>query len=569
METLEPTPPPRRRSRTLLGIGIGLVIVALIGLGVLLIPRLLGTTVGAVNVTAAAMPAETQVYFSFNPHFDQLPNGDVVRKAWGNGEFAELIEGSIRDTLADNDLDWDQDIVPWLGDEIGIGLWNLPLDFTASDAPPPSVALAIETRDVTMSNALLAKLLRAQAESTGSRFTEQTYRDVVTVEQTDPGSGEPVAYAQIEDLAIVATGSDDLHAAIDALLDKNGLDVTSHYQTATGQLRGGRAVTAYMNLGPIFKALIDSLQESSEAPPTELNQQALDTLEALQGAAMGLSFEPNGLRLEVVATVDVEQLPAGQQASLTAPPSSSRLLRAVPDSTFFYAGGTIPPNALDVLLGDPSFVEAAKALEQQFGIDLQEDVLSWLNGEIAVVAMPGSALGGGPFPFPFSLALIVNVADKQLAETSAHRLIEALAAESGSAIEEVTIGDVGLRGILDTRSGEPVLVYGLIRDNWVLAFPESAAQKIISAGERPLADDETFKEAVAPLPKDNGGYLYVKPRPIVDLATLGLSAGGQRCVPCAFFEPVRAIAFAAEQPQAEAGVGRNLFFALVDTSEGE
>ncbi len=566
MESLEPTTPSNARRKLALGVVAGLVIVALIAAGVVLIPRLLSTTAGTANITAAAMPAATQIYFSFNPDFDQLPNGDVVSKAWSDPDVRKSIEDDIRDALQDNDLDWDRDLASWLGDEVGLGIGDLSLEGLDSPDPAlPSIVLVASTRDVAQSGAFLARW-RANLESDGAAFSEQTYRDVPTVEETDFGSELPVAYATLEDVVIVASGSEALRAAIDAILDENGLDRSSNYQTALGQLRGGRAMTAYLDLGAMLKTLIEQAQESGEFSRTPLNQAALDALNALQGMAMGLSFEPNGLLLEMVASIDADRLPAESGAVLTAPGSPNSLLRAVPDSAFLYVGGQIPPGVFDAVFEDRNFADAAEMVERELGIDLREDVFSWLNGEIALIALPGALTGSGAGQIPVGFALLVNAADKQLAEAGAHKLIQAIARQSDNEIEDVTIGDTRLRAMLDF-SGNPALLYGLIGDNLVVASSENAAQKIANALDRPLADDDTFKEAIAPLPASNSGYFYLKPKTIVDLVSLGLTFSGQECAPCDLFEPVRAIVFAGEQPPGEAGVGRSVLFFLLDVSE--
>ena len=566
METLEPTAPANGRGKFAWGVVAGLVIVALIAAGVVLIPRLLGTPAGTLNITAAAMPADTHIYFSFNPHFDRLPNGDVVSKAWSDPDVRKSIEDGIRDALKDSDLDWDRDIASWLGDEVGLGIGNLSLEALDSlDPALPSIVLVAATRDGAQSAAFLAKW-RANLESGGAAFGEQTYRDVPTVEETDFGSETPAAYATLKDVVIVASGSQALRAAIDAILDENGLDRSSNYQTASSKLRGGRAMTAYLNLGPILKTLIEQAQESGELPPTALNQAALDALNALQSVAMGLSFEPNGLLLEMIASIDVDQLPAENRAALTAPGSPNRLLRAVPDSAFLHIGGQIPPGVLEALFADPNFADSAELVERQLGIDLREDVFSWLTGEIALIALPGALTGSGAGQIPFGFALLVSAADQQLAEASAHKLIQAFADQSGSEIEEVTVGDARLRAVMDF-DGNPIVLYGLLGDNLVLTLSENAAGKIANAADRPLADDDTFREATAPLPTSNSGYFYLRPKTIADLASLGLAISGQECVPCDLFQSVRAIAFAGEQPPAEAGVGRSMLFFLLDASQ--
>jgi len=572
METPQPTTPPKRRSGALLGIGIGLVVLALIGLGGLLIPRLLNTTASTVNVTAAAMPADIQIYFSFNPHFDKLPNGDVVLKTWNDPEIAKSIEDSIRDALVNNDLDWDQDIASWLGDEIGLGTSNLPLDPNASSETPPSLVLVVATRDTAKSDALLAKL-RSASEANGSKYTEQTYRGVTTVEQQASFDTEwPMAYATLNDLVIAATGSDTLHAAIDAALDGKGLDKSSNYQATLSQLRGGRAVTMYFDLALLLKALFEQMEEAGAFRTTALSQSALESLEALQGVAMGLSFEANGLRFEIIASTDVSKLPSDQVAIVTAPANPNRLLRAAPDSTFLFSGGQSLASLSRIFLesmrsADASVEESLQAFERAAEVDLEKDIFGWMTGEFAIVAMPGAGFGGGTSQIPFGLALIIEAADKQLAETNIHKLIQALAAESRAGISEVIVGDAPLHALLDNFNDEPVLVYGLLGDNFVLTLSDNTAKKIAGAADGSLAEDETFKTAIASLPKNNNGFFYLKPKPIVDLLMLGLTFSGQECTACALFGPIRAIAAAGEQPLSEAGVGRTTLFVLLDTSE--
>jgi hypothetical protein len=199
--------------------------------------------------------------------------------------------------------------------------------------------------------------------------------------------------------------------------------------------------------------------------------------------------------------------------------------------------------------------------ETQTGIDLREDIFGWMTGEAAAVA-PGSGLLGSSAS-PFGFALIVEASDRQRAEAGPHALFQALAAESGTEIVDVTVAGHTLHGIVDAFSGDPVVVYGLIGDNFVLALPDSAAEKIAEAGESPLADDETFKAAVAPLPGNTIGYVYLRPKPIVDLASVGLAFSGQACEACPLFEPMRAVAFTVEYPPAEPGVVRSALFMLL------
>lgn len=563
METQPPTTPSNSRSKLAIGIVAGLLIVALVAAGVIFIPRLLSPA-SALNATAAAMPAGTQIYVSFNPHYENLPNGGVVKKAWDEDVLAKLFEDSFLKELEQANLNWEQDIASWLGDDVGFGIADLSFD-ESGFSETPTFVVAAATRDKAKSDAFLAKL-RAEGESSGIEFTEQSYRDVATVATVEQvgGDGEQArAYATVGDMVIVASGSGALHGAIDAALDGSGLDKSGNFQAAVSKLRGGRAMTAYIDAGPILKMLVEQVQQSGEMSGA-FDQQMMDTLAAMQGEALGLSFEPNGMLLELVATVDLDQMPAESLAALTAPGAANTLLRAVPDTTFTYFGGEVRPETFEAMLEAPTMQETLDAVEMQTGINLQEDVLSWLNGEMALTVLPGTLSGGSALPVGF--AFLIKPEDKELAATRLDALMQKIAEQAPAEVVDVTVGDSSLRALTDD-SGEPLIVYGLIGESLVIAVPENAAQKIANAGDRPLADAETFKTTVAPLPASNSGYVYIQPKPILDLVTLGLAVSGEECPACDLFQPVLGIAFAAEQPQTETGIGRGVLFILLDIEE--
>ena len=526
MQTFEPAPlptpvpPTKDHTRLVLGIGVGLIVVALIGLGALLLPRLIGGA-SSTSLTAAALPDKTQFFVSFNPHFNQLPNGDVIGKAWQAS--TKTVEDEIRKSLSDVKLDWDTDIAPWLGDEVGLGMWNLPLNVTGS-APastPPSLVFVLATRDPTKSDALLTKL-RDQAASTGTQFNEATYRGIATVEQANLSQGEPSAFATVNNLVIIATGTDDLHATIDAVLDKKGLDQFGSYQDTLSKLHGGRAVTAYLDLEPFMKLAMD---QASTWQSLTADEKAV--VEAIQAVGLGLSFEPNGLRLEMLLTADANKLPLGQLGALQGASNANKLLQTVPDSTFLYIGGEKLSTFFDSFLqslqaADPSIASSLRTFERQANIDLSNDLFNWMTGEFTLVGMPG-AIGSSAGQIPFGIALLVTPSDKQLAETNADKFFHAVADQAKLKIDDMSVSGATLHALLDT-SGNPTLVYGILNDNFILALSQDAVKRIGSASSSPLAGDATFKAATAPLPSGNGGFVLPQHHPVLDVFPIRLAA---------------------------------------------
>ena len=484
---------------------------------------------------------------------------------WSDPQIAKSIEDSIRTGLNRLNVDWEQDIAPWLGDEIGLGISNISLAPNAPSSTPASVAMVIATRDTAKSDALLAKL-RVKLQSNGVKLDDQTYRNVATVEQTAAGPGGGIAYATVNGLVIVANGSEELHGAVDATLDGKGLDKSSKYQATLSKLRGGRAATVYLNADALIKPILDSLK-TGLSPAFLVLSSGLDA----QGFGLGLTFQPNGLLAEFITSGSATtKLPVEEKTGSKAVSNPNRMLRAVPDTTLLYASGRRLSDAFSDLLTalkllDPRSADSLGKFEREAGIDLQKDIISWMTGEAAFAVVPGAGLIGSGAS-PVDVALIVEAGDKQVAEAGTHKLIQALAAQSGGKVGDVTVGDNRLHALLDF-GGNPSLVYGLIGDNFVLASSQSAARAIASAGSSPLADAKDFKEAVAPLPGNNIGYVYFKPKLLVDYLTVLSSLGNQKCDACTVLAPLRALAFTIEYPPSEPGAIRSALFMLLDTAK--
>ena len=565
-ESISPPPTPRKDStKLILGIGLGLILVAVIGLAALLLPRLLNRP-GSANPTAAAMPADTQFFVSFNPHFEALPNGDVVKKAWSDPALTQSIEDGIRSSLSDSNLDWDQDIAPWLGDELGLGVWKIPFNATStgiSNQTPPAMVFALATRDTAKSDAFLSKW-RTNRESSGAKYDDDTYRGIKTVAQSDSNSAEASAYASLNNLIVFATDLDDLHTAIDAALDNKGLAQSTRYQGTLTQLHGDRALTAFFDFGPELQQAVKQLPMISG-----LGEAELSLLEAMQGIGLGVSFEPNGLRLEMVAAADADKLPIGQLGALNTPGNPNELLHSVPGTTFFYLSGQNLADGLQSLLtglgtADPTIKSSIEDFERQGGFELQRDLFGWMTDEFAIVGIPGPI--GGSNQIPFGFGLLVKVTDQQLVERRSTNLFAALAEQSGNKVQDLMVGNSQLHTIVDA-SGQPTLIYGLIGDKFVLASSQDLAKKIEDPGSAILADDETFKSATALLPSGNSGYFYFEPKQVVDLLSVGLAFSGQECTACDFFKPIKAIASTSEQPPTAANISRAIMFVLLDTGQ--
>ncbi|HEY4720761.1 MAG TPA: DUF3352 domain-containing protein, partial [Anaerolineae bacterium] len=117
--------------------------------------------------TANVMPANTMMCFSMTTHPDQQPNFNVVADAWKNSKEAKQLQSGLVLGVASAGFNWDEDIVPWLGERVGVGLVDLggtdqSAPVTDTEKTPtyraPFFLVAAQTRDHAKSDTFLAAL---------------------------------------------------------------------------------------------------------------------------------------------------------------------------------------------------------------------------------------------------------------------------------------------------------------------------------------------------------------------------------------------------------------------------
>ncbi|HJW82742.1 MAG TPA: DUF3352 domain-containing protein, partial [Anaerolineae bacterium] len=218
---------------------------AVVGLGALAMVSLLaamlarGAATPSVDPTTRVMPAGTVLYVSMTTHPDQQPNYAVVAGAWSGSREAKQIESGLQLALATAGFNWEEDIRPWLGDRVVVGL----VDFGGASSTAggdasryrlPFVVAAAQTLDRQKSDAFLAAFRKQQADRLGAYATykDDTYRDVpfVYVEYDSKFSPYGEAYATIDDVVVLTTGPDNLKKIIDAALDGANLAASANFQ---------------------------------------------------------------------------------------------------------------------------------------------------------------------------------------------------------------------------------------------------------------------------------------------------------------------------------------------------
>ncbi|MGG6237269.1 DUF3352 domain-containing protein [Nodosilinea sp. AN01ver1] len=238
------------------------------------------------------------------------------------------------------------------------------------------------------------------------------------------------------------------------------------------------------------------------------------TLEALvYPLATGMQFRGRYYYDAVPFTFGLTPSVANADSPLTLLPASTFLLISGRDVAGFWRGLTrILENASD-------FTQEGLATARSFftlvtGLDLDQDVFGWMDGEVAIAAFPTE---GGPLQY-IGLGLLLQTSDRPTAETTLAAVDELLpglglatttrAVNQQPAVSwELPSGRNGDDYIPELSVGS----HGWVTDD-TLAITSGAvpmASLLAPSPHDPLADFFLFDQATAAFPAPNNGYFYL------------------------------------------------------------
>ena len=277
--------------------------------------------------------------------------------------FAGQVEDSLKQSLEEgNDIDYDEDIKPLLGNEIVIGTDdNATFLDSSSDTP---FVLAMETED--------AGKLEDLAQSGGSEKTgESEGYDVYQDDDT---------FLATKDEVVVLSNDE---ATLENALKQRGEDdrlTEEDIEPAFEDLPDDAPVKAYVNV----KALLAASPDSKEA----LKVEWVDHIETF---GLSADAEEDSIALDWSLRTDPEGM-TEEDLPIASGAEAPQLLERDNRSAEVVFGLRDPSQVLDFTLATLKVLEPAdyaefesgkKEIGRQLGIDVDKDVLDQLSGDVA------------------------------------------------------------------------------------------------------------------------------------------------------------------------------------------
>jgi hypothetical protein len=423
---------------------------------------------------ASAVPAKAMLYAEVAIRPDgQLRDdaldatGKVLHTDDPEGKLRELLDKALAEQ-EDADLDYDKDIKPWLGERAAFWL------STRTDAegdPSGAAVVAVTDPDAAMQS------IRKGATSDGEKLTDRSYNGVDYVVDSDK-----VGAGVAEDYLLIGP-EPELKASIDAVKG-DSLAEADRYKDSLDELEDERLASFYLDLKPIFQ--LAAREDPNDTDLKQLQQLIpLDKVPPIVG-----SFEANGDRLALDFAIHGKDLDQLGPLSAGYAAGSTKLLEELPGDSWAAFGSAKYGQTLKTMFNQYAGLfggaAAKQQIQSQFGIDIDEDVLSWI-GDVAVFVR-GDSLDS------VDGAAVIEVTDSEKASKGFGKLVGLLQSAGGVQARPVKIdGAEAAFSVSDPSVPKPI-VLARSSERVVIAYGEDAAKEALSPSSK-FGDSETYQAA--------------------------------------------------------------------------
>lgn len=502
---------------------IGLVAVLSAGIGIALGGFLLDTRSGVLGTTAAYVPADAPLYFELRlepsteqdaalrellGRFPAIEGVDLARPLYE--QVVELIDEGLA-TETGTELSWSEDVAPWFGGHVAVGVTSIPIEAVDSMDPmaEPPIPDMVVIVDVTDAGAARAAIERLAAEAPDMETSTSEHRGV-TIHELTSGEG---AYAVTDDALLFAPTPASITAALDTAADpeRRLSDAPTVAELSAALPADWIAFMAYD-----FTELMAASFEQVEGEPAADAFRSLMADQPLRGA---MAMTAAGDRFAVTAVADA---PSGSFAVENA---DRGLAGEVPGDALYYSDGGNIGTALAALIGaitvaaeeDPAIAEQIATAESALGADLEE-MVAWIDDGAIVAGWDGTEPYAGLVLVPND----VDAAERRIGQLVTFAGLATMDPSSGISVDEAEIAGATVTTIrwadpsAEPMEGMPIptgvsVQVTVTEDRALIGLGEAFVGRVLEldAGDS-LASEPRYADAIAEMgPVSNAGVAWL------------------------------------------------------------
>ena len=510
----------QKKSAMLLYIAIGTAVVATgIGGAYLYFSQRAQSIKGMLGAVAA-IPQEAQVVMAFNTKSE--PWNKLAQ--FGTPASQKLISDGLNKSplnslLVQSKTEYSRDVQPWLE---GYVITALVPNKAQPQAPAATLVIA-PTRDSGKSNAFLVKYRDALTQQ-GAKFTPSIYKDVTYYESPSASPNNSVVTADIGGQYVaIATSAALIEQAIDTYKGTSpSLAKKPIFAKIYGSKPAGQTLDREDSLLQVYLDGEVALEFIGSQANLNLNEAAIaQSKRELDAMTLTGGTQKEGIRFEINTYLKSDN--PNPLAN-----NEAKVLSLLPQETFLLVSGVnlyqswlslvsqAKGNASSAQLVD----QIRKGVKESTKLDLDQDILQWMNGEFAIAAIPNNQ---GILANPgFGFVAIAQASDQNAAKTALEKIDKAAQSSSvgllpkGVDLKPKQIGD---KSVVTWAIGNTnVATRGNLDNNFVFWAMGDLADTFVPKPARTLPESSSFQILTTGIPKSNGGYFFLNMTTALSLA---------------------------------------------------
>ena len=507
----------QKQSAMLMYIGIGAAVIAAGAGGAYFYFTQKAQAIKGILGAAAAIPQEAQVVMAFNTKVE--PWNKLAQ--FGTPASQKLISESITKSplnslLVQSKTEYSRDVQPWLE---GYIITALVPNAAQPQAPAATLVIA-PTRDRSKSDAFLSKYREALAQQ-GAKFTAKQYKDVTYYESPTRDPNNSVVTADIGGQYVaIATSPKLIQQAIDTY---KGSNPSLAKKPIFAKIYGATNQTKLVE--PLVQVYLDgevALEFIGSQANLNLNEAAIaQSKRELDAMTLTGGTQKEGLRFEINTYLKNDN-------SNPIANNEAKVLNLLPQETFLLVSGVNLYQSWQSLVaqakGNSSSAQLIdqirKAVKDSTKLDLDQDILKWMNGEFAIAAIPNNQ---GILANPgFGFVAIAQASDQNAAKTALDKIDKVAQTNSGGLLPkgvDLKPKQIGDKSVITWAIGNTnVATRGTLDNNFVFWSMGDLADTFVPNPANNLPQSSSFKILTTDIPKSNGGYFYLNMTTALSLA---------------------------------------------------
>ncbi|GAP94553.1 DUF3352 domain-containing protein [Leptolyngbya sp. NIES-2104] len=409
--------------------------------------------------------------------------------------------------LKSRNLDFQRDIQPWIGKEVTMAFLapqagvNVPPPGQAAIPPNPQPTVMI----LPIADALKAKEVLEQSPATkDGKWTERDYKGVkIRENQESPTQSASIAVLDTTQV-LVANNPSAIERAIDTVKGSPSLSQTPGFGDALSQIQSEDAIARlYVNIPAA--ANTSAANSNRPVPPQTLAQ-----LQQNQGLAATATLANEGIQFKSVSWLK----PDSQRKFDTSNNAKMMPTRLPGDTLMMASGGNLQRFWQDYTQGvsaNPIQFVNPEALRQglrtTIGLDLEKDLLNWMQGEYSLSLVP--APQGAPANLPASLVFMVQTNDRRAAEDTLKKLDGVMANKYAFKVEESKIEGQSVVNWSLPAANVNITRGWLDGDVAFLSLGAPVAGSFLPKPPTTLAENELFRKSTQSQLGAKNGHFFV------------------------------------------------------------